>query len=356
MIQDQSSELLENEAARTLLETGRERGWIEPAELESFSVELDLADREIDDLVRALEQLGLEVRETAPEERAPGPAPDLSEEVDAGPPLGDGLQRFLAEIGRHKLLTAAQEVSLAKRVERGDPVARRQMIESNLRLVVSIAKRYRGLGVPFLDLIQESTFGLIRAVEKFDWRRGYKFSTYATWWIRQSAQRAVANQGHIIRIPVHVGERQQKIARAVVELEAKLGRPPSHEELATATGLPLVQVEDALSAARVSASLNQPIGEDAGNELGEIIADRETLDPSDQTEATLRRQQIRKALQALPERERRILELRYGFDGEPQTLGAIARALDLTDTRVREVERQALKRLEALRELAGLAA
>ena len=200
----------------------------------------------------------------------------------------DSLQLFLADVGRHKLLTAAEEVMLAKAIERGDLIAKRRMIESNLRLVVSIAKGYRGLGVPFLDLIQEGTLGLNRAVEKFDWRRGYKFSTYATWWIRQSVQRAVANHARTIRVPVHVVERQQKLGRAARRLEVELGREATKEELAEATGLPLQHVDEALGAAQASVSLNQTVGADDEGELGDLFADREAPDPFDEAEESLR--------------------------------------------------------------------
>ncbi len=355
-MQNQLAELLESEAAKTMLETGEERGWIEPAELEAFAVEHELADADLEELTRALDRNGLEVREGPPEEKARTDAAEVVYEADASSGLGDGVQLFLAAIGRHKLLTAAQEVALAKRIERGDIAAKHQMIESNLRLVVSIAKRYRGLGVPFLDLIQEATFGLDRAVVKFDYRRGYKFSTYATWWIRQAAQRAVANHANTIRLPVHVGERRQKLAQAARRLEVELGREATNEELAKATGVAVRHVADALSAATASVSLNQTIGADDGSELGDLFADREAPDPFDQAEQSLRSQAIRKALDVLPGRERRILELRFGFDGEPQTLDAIGVELDLTRERVRQLERQAMSRLAALRELAGLAA
>ncbi len=268
--------------------------------------------------------------------------------------LSDSLQLFLAQAARHQLLTAADEVTLAKRIEKGDVVAKRTMIESNLRLVVSIAKGYRGLGVPFLDLIQEGTIGLNRAVEKFDWRRGYKFSTYATWWIRQSVQRAVANQARTVRIPVHVVERQQRLTRAARRLENELGRDATVDELAEVTGLSHQYVEEALGAAVASASLNQAIGDGDGTELGDVIAVA-TEDPVGDTEQLLRRTSVRRALESLPERERRVIELRFGFDAEPWTLEAIAADLGLTRERVRQIELNALHRLSALRELAGLA-
>ena len=359
LTQNQLQELLGTEPARALLEGAEERGFVLPAELEAFALEHDLADDEVEELTRELETTGLEVREPAAEEPEKA-EPEKVEPAQAQPQAlvgaADSLQLFLADIGRHKLLTAAEEVMLAKAIERGDLTAKRRMIESNLRLVVSIAKGYRGLGVPFLDLIQEGTLGLNRAVEKFDWRRGYKFSTYATWWIRQSVQRAVANHARTIRVPVHVVERQQKLSRAARRLEVELGREPTKEELAEATGLPIQHVDEALSAASASVSLNQTVGADDEGELGDLFADREAADPFDEAEESLRRQNIRKALDALPERERRILELRFGFEGEPWTLEAIGHELDLTRERVRQLEGQALSRLAALRELAGLAA
>jgi RNA polymerase primary sigma factor len=264
---------------------------------------------------------------------------------DAGSDL-DGLQLYLTEIGRYRLLSAAEEVTLAKRIERGDHTAKQRMIESNLRLVVSIAKAYRGLGVPFLDLIQEGTLGLNRAVEKFDWRRGFKFSTYATWWIRQSVQRAVANDGRTIRVPVHVVERQHRLSRAARRLEAELGREPTRDELSTATGLPLHHIEDALCAAQASVSLNQTTATDEDSELGEMFADDAATDPLDEAEEALRAQALRRALDGLPDRERRVIELRFGFEGEPWTLEAISRELQVTRERVRQLQTQALIRME----------
>jgi RNA polymerase primary sigma factor len=257
----------------------------------------------------------------------------------------DSLQLFLAEAGRHKLLTPAEEIVLAKRIERGDPGAKRRMVESNLRLVVAIAKGYRGLGVPFLDLIQEGNLGLNRAVEKFDWRKGFKFSTYATWWIRQSVQRAVANQGPTIRVPVHVVERRQQLGRAAGRLETKLGRAATLEELADDTGLPIHQVQEALAAAQVSASLNQAIGDDDAA-LGDLFADRDAVDPFEEADESLRDERVRAALAGLPERERHIVELRFGFRGDPWTLEAIAGELRLTRERVRQLVDQALRRIE----------
>jgi len=322
LTQNQLIELIESEQVKALVERSEERGVIEPTEFEAFVLEHDLTEDETEQLTRELETLGLEVGQSR---AAKDKAEKEKEKEDAEPApvavatgAADSLQLFLADVGRHKLLNAAQEVQLAKLIERGDPVAKRTMIESNLRLVVSIAKGYRGLGVPFLDLIQEGTLGLNRAVEKFDWRRGFKFSTYATWWIRQSVQRAVANHARTIRVPVHVVERQQKLSRAARRLEVELGREATKEELAEATGLPIQHVDEA--------------------------------------EESLRKQGVRRALDALPERERRILELRFGFEGEPWTLEAIGHELDLTRERVRQLEGQALSRLAALRDLASLAA
>ena len=255
---------------------------------------------------------------------------------------------FLSEIGRYQLLTAADEIALAKRVERGDLAAKERMINSNLRLVVSIAKRYRGHGVPFLDLIQDGVIGLNRAVEKFDYRKGFKFSTYATWWIRQACQRSVANQSATIRVPVHVQERQQKLNRARQRLEVSLGRQPTVEELAKATGLKLHHVQEALDAVEASVSLNQAVGSDGDGELGDLFADRTAADPVDEADESFQRERVRSALSGLPERERRVLELRFGFDGqESLTLEEIGRELELTRERVRQLEKSALTRLAA---------
>ncbi len=330
MTQNQLHELLDSDQARQLVEGAEERGYLEATELEAFALEHELNDEDVEELTRELERIGLEIRtaEAVEKEAEKEAAAAAAAEAHVISGAADSLQLFLADVGRHKLLTAAEEVTLAKAIERGDPTAKRRMIESNLRLVVSIAKGYRGLGVPFLDLIQEGTLGLNRAVEKFDW----------------------------IRVPVHVVERQQKLSRAARRLEVELGREATKDELAEATGLPIQHVDEALGAAQASVSLNQTVGADDEGELGDLFADREAADPFDEAEESLRRQGVRRALDALPERERRILELRFGFEGEPWTLEAIGHELDLTRERVRQLEGQALARLSALRDLISLAA
>jgi RNA polymerase primary sigma factor len=340
------NELLQLAHVETLLDETTERGFLEERELEAFALEHDLQGEDLEELRRALEERDVELRPEAEEDAVEAPrhaAPTVTT---------DSLQLFLNEAGRHKLLTAADEVTLAKRVERGDLAAKERMINSNLRLVVSIAKRYQGHDVPLLDLIQEGVIGLNRAVEKFDWRKGYKFSTYATWWIRQACQRAVANQSKTIRIPVHVQERRVKLARAAAQFEARHGRQATTEELAEATRLKYEHVEEALDAVD-SISLNATIGSDGDGEMGDLFADETAADPVEEAAEAIQRRRVRQALDALPERQRRILELRFGFDGEIQSLEAIGKELGLTRERVRQLEGEALVRLE--RELEDLA-
>jgi RNA polymerase primary sigma factor len=262
---------------------------------------------------------------------------------------------FMSRAGRYPLLTAAQEVALAKRIERGDAAAKELMINSNLRLVISIAKRYQGGGLPLFDLIQEGVIGLNRAVEKFDWRRGFKFSTYATWWIRQACQRALSGQGATIRIPTHVNERRSKIARARRRLENELGRAPTRGELAEATALPLKHVDEALDAVSAPVSLNQPVGSEGEGELGDLFGDGNAEDPAEGAVEALRRQEVRRALQRLPERERRVVELRFGFDGEPASLEKIGKELGLSRERVRQLQDDAFERLACEPDLAEAA-
>jgi RNA polymerase primary sigma factor len=267
----------------------------------------------------------------------------------------DPLSVFLREVGRHPLLTAAQEVELAKRLERGDLGARQQMIESNLRLVVSIAKNYRHQGLPFLDLIQEGTLGLIRAVEKFDWRLGYKFSTYATWWIRQAAARALADNARTIRLPVHIVERLQKMKRAERTMWTRLGREPALEEIAEEANLPLEQAQEVRAAARASASLDQPVGEQEDALLGDFLAGDDPL-PEEKADVSLRRQALSQALAVLPERERQVLALRYGLGGaEAKTLDDVGLRLGLSRERIRQIERDSLRRLATLHEMQAVA-
>src|SRR6184192_3621524 len=322
--------------AERLVEEAAERGFVEEKELEAFADEHELADDELAALRTALEERDVILRaEAAPKA---GHAPASSGTLDP-------LQLFMDAAGRHKLLTAADEVHLAKRIEKGDAAAKERMINSNLRLVVSIAKRYQGHDVPLLDLIQEGVIGLNRAAEKFDWRKGYKFSTYATWWIRQACQRAVANQPKTIRIPVHVQERRIKLNRASAELQAKLGREATIDELSEATRLKPEHVVEALEAVD-SISLNQGLGSDGDSELGDLFADESSVDPAEEAVDAVRRQRIQRAVADLPERQRRIIELRFGFGGESASLETIGKELGLTRERVRQLESEALHRLQ----------
>jgi RNA polymerase primary sigma factor len=269
----------------------------------------------------------------------------LTDDVDSGP--RDSLQLLLADISAHPLLTQAEVVALAKRIERGDVEAKHRMVESNLRLVVSIAKRYRGMGLPLLDLIQEGAIGLDRAAEKFDWRRGHKFSTYATWWIRQAIQRAVSNHARTIRIPVHALERRRKVELAQQQLESELGRRPTRSELAVASGLTPSSVDDVLAMARTTISLNQPFGSDGSAlvELGELVADPRAENMDDELHREQLHLVLRRAMAGLPDRERLVLERHFGLGGAPETLQQIGADLGLTRERVRQLEAHALSTL-----------
>jgi RNA polymerase primary sigma factor len=335
-----------------LIDQAEERGCVNLSQFSELLQELEL---DADDLARVYEELderGIELSDDC------GHIKDDDTVVvngDLNHATTDALQLFLNEAGRYKLLTAEEEVELAKGIERGDKQAKDLMINSNLRLVVSIAKRYQGHGLSLLDLIQEGIIGLIRAVEKFDYRKGFKFSTYATWWIRQAVQRGVANKSRTIRIPVHIVERETKIARAERELVAKLGRQPTEAELAKAAKLPLKQVKEVKSAARAVTSLDKPIGDDSSGSFGDLFAS-EVAHTEEEVEVSLREETLRRALDDLPERERRVLELRYGLDMEhdPMSLESIGKELGITRERVRQIEANALETLSMLREVAGL--
>jgi RNA polymerase primary sigma factor len=341
--------LLRNDDLLQLLEAAEQAGSLKAAELAELVDTLELDALEQDALFRELDRRGIELIEVKEDDPPPSPPPVQESTTDA-------LQLFLREAGRHALLTAAQEVELAKKIERGDMDAKQLMIQSNLRLVVSIAKNYRNQGLPFLDLIQEGTLGLIRAVEKFDWRRGFKFSTYATWWIRQAVARALADKARTIRMPVHIVERLQKMNRAERTLWTQLGREPTIEEIAEEASLPLQQAHEVRAAARASTSLDQPVGEAEDAVFGDFVAGEGPL-PEEQVELSLRSQALKEALQALGERERQVVVLRYGLtDAEPKTLEEIGRRLGLTRERVRQIELDSLKRLASLRELESVGA
>jgi RNA polymerase primary sigma factor len=334
-----------------LIDRAEEEGCVNLSQFSELVQELELDEDELAHVYEDLGERGIELSDDC------GRVRDDTVVIDGDltHATTDALQLFLNEAGRYRLLTAEEEVELAKRIERGDKEAKDLMINSNLRLVVSIAKRYQGHGLSLLDLIQEGIIGLIRAVEKFDYRKGFKFSTYATWWIRQAVQRGVANKSRTIRIPVHIVEREQKIARAERELVVKLGRQPTDQELAKAAKLPLKQVREVKSAARAVTSLDKPIGDDDSGTYGELFAS-EQVDTDEEVEVSLREETLRKALADLPERERVVLKLRYGLDGdrEPMSLEAIGRELGITRERVRQIEANALQTLSMLREVAGL--
>jgi RNA polymerase primary sigma factor len=322
---------------QAFLAEAEEHGTIEESALEALAVEHDLDEDELAALRAELEAREVDLA---------APVRDEAVQTAEGLPVStDSLTLFMNRVGRYPLLTAAEEVALAKRIERGDAAAKERMINSNLRLVISIAKRYQGHDVPLGDLVQDGCIGLNRAVEKFDWRRGFKFSTYATWWIRQACQRAISNQSRTIRVPTHVHERRLKLARVGGELKTRLGRDPTREELAEAAGYSLEHVEEALDAAEAPVSLNQSVGSEDDGELGDLFSDPGADDPVEEAAESLQRQAVRRCVARLPEDERRLLELRFGFDGEPATLEAIGKELGISRESVRKVEQNALARL-----------
>ena len=323
-----------------LIASAQETGQLASEDLAVAVDELELEPAQVEELHVKLEELHIEVVEKAPEVEA---------EVDEREVSTEALQLFLKDIGRVDLLTAAQEIELAKRIERGDHRAKQEMVEANLRLVVSIAKRYRNQGLPFLDLIQEGTIGLVRAAEKFDHRKGFKFSTYATWWIRQAVARALADKARTIRMPVHVVEKLNKILRTERKLRAERGREPNSNEIALELDLTVEEVDQIRRSAQTPVSLEKPVGDDEESEFGHFITDELAPQPDEVAGDVLRKEALVKILHTLSERERRVLELRYGLNGEqPRTLDEVGRTFQVTRERIRQIENQSLKKLRAL--------
>jgi RNA polymerase primary sigma factor len=337
---------LDEDAAKALVRQGQEAGFVTQEEVVLALDELDLDSAQVDEFYQALEELHIEVVEAKAEEEEP-----TSVQPDVVEVSTDSLQLFLKDIGKVALLTAAQEVELSKRIERGDHRAKQQMVEANLRLVVSIAKNYRNQGLPFLDLIQEGTIGLVRAAEKFDYRKGFKFSTYATWWIRQAVARALADKARTIRMPVHVVEKLNKIGRVERKLLAELGHDPTADEIARELEIDREEVEQIRRSSQAPISLEKPVGDEEESEFGHFLADQTAAAPDDAAETTLRKETLKRILCALSPRERRVLELRYGLDGQhPRTLDEVGRTFNVTRERVRQIENQSLKKLQALAE------
>jgi RNA polymerase primary sigma factor len=360
---------LEVEELRTLVAEGRERGYLTFEEIAAFLEEVEVTKEQVRDFHVHLVDNGVEIvsadgRPTAGSiepaggdgaapQAAPGtPAPPKRPEIDLTvEPSLDSLRLYLRSIGRVELLTAAQEVELARGIERGDMGAKQQMIEANLRLVVSIAKGYLGRGLSFLDLIQEGSLGLIRAVEKFDYRRGYKFSTYATWWIRQAVTRAIADKARTIRIPVHMVEKLNKVVHVERQLVQEFGREPAPEEIALELQWTAREVKDILRISQLPISLEKPIGEEEDSELGDFVQDDTAESPFELASENWRRENVRRALDVLPPREREVIEMRYGLKGnKARTLEEVGRAFGVTRERIRQIENNTLKKLEHLPE------
>jgi RNA polymerase primary sigma factor len=355
------AELQELEEIKGLVTKGQLTGVLTYAEIAGAIAEIDLDEADIEELHGYLERSEIElVEEIDPAVQAANAverAPDKRRArkkatIDLKPDMTtDSLQLFLKDIGKVRLLTAQEEVDLAKRIERGDLDAKQKMVESNLRLVVSIAKNYRNQGLPFLDLIQEGTLGLVRAAEKFDYRKGFKFSTYATWWIRQAIARALADKARTIRIPVHVVEKLNKIGRAERKLVTELGREPTPEEIAEVTGIDPEEVDSIKRSAQAPVSLEKPVGDEEESEFGQFIADERAESPYERAAEILTKEALREALENLSYRERRVLELRYGLGGEhPRTLDEVGRTFNVTRERIRQIENQSLKKLQSLAE------
>src|SRR5215217_2237967 len=356
------AELQELEEVKLLMAKGQQTGVLTYAEVATALAEVELDEGDVEELHGFLERSEIELVEDDPaligrleDEGAvdgKGRRRKAKAAIDLKPDMTtDSLQLFLKDIGKVRLLTAQEEVDLARRIERGDLDAKQKMVESNLRLVVSIAKNYRNQGLPFLDLIQEGTLGLVRAAEKFDYRKGFKFSTYATWWIRQAIARALADKARTIRIPVHVVEKLNKIGRAERKLVTELGREPTPEEIAEHTGIEPEEVESIKRSAQAPVSLEKPVGDEEESEFGQFIADERAESPYERAAEILTKEALREALENLSYRERRVLELRYGLGGEhPRTLDEVGRTFNVTRERIRQIENQSLKKLQSLAE------
>ena len=361
LVERPEASLLEVEELGVLLAEGRERGYLTFEEIARCLEEVEVTNEQVHVLHEHLVESGVDV--VSQEGRPAGsPAGLLAGDGHSGAPKKlqidltvepslDSLRLYLRSIGRVDLLTADEEVSLAKRIERGDMRAKQRMVEANLRLAVSIAKGYLGRGLSFLDLIQEGSLGLIRAVEKFDYRRGYKFSTYATWWIRQAVTRAIADKSRTIRIPVHVVEKLNKVVHMERQLLQDLGREPGPEEVARELEWTTAEVRDILCIAQLPVSLEKPIGGEEESELGDFVEDDSAESPFESASENLRREDVGKALDALPQREREVIEMRYGLKGQKvRTLEEVGRAFGVTRERVRQIENNTLKKLECLPE------
>ena len=346
-----AQELSSRPEVAALIARGEERGCINLSEFDELAQALELVDEDVDALESHLESVGIDITDDCG--RA-GVEPTTFRNGELAAATTDALQLFLNEIRRYPLLTAQEEVDLSKRIEQGDLAAKERMINSNLRLVVSIAKKYQGQELSLLDLIQEGIFGLIRASEKFDWRKGYKFSTYATFWIRQAIQRGIANRARTIRIPVHIGQRERKIARTERELAAQFERQPTDEEISQASGVPIEQIEEIRDAGRAVTSLDKPIGEEGETALGDLFAS-DDMTPEEEVHLTLSEEVIRRTVNELPETERDVLKLRYGINGdEPTPLRETGKRLGMSPERVRQIESKALAKLAMRRELDAL--
>ena len=355
-------ELQELEEVKGLIAKGRRVGVLSYAEITTATAGLDVDEADVGELHGFFERSEIELVEdidpataaSSQVERAPDKRGrrKAKAQLDLKPDVTtDSLQLFLKDIGRVRLLTAREELDLARRIERGDLVAKQKMVESNLRLVVSIAKNYRNQGLPFLDLIQEGTLGLVRAAEKFDYRKGFKFSTYATWWIRQAETRALADKARTVRIPVHIVEKLSKIGRAERKLVTQLGHEPTAEEIAEVTGIEPEEVDSIKRSAQAPVSLEKPVGDEEDSEFGQFIADEHAESPYERAAEILTNEALREALENLSYRERRVLELRYGLGGEhPRTLDEVGRTFNVTRERIRQIEKQSLTKLQSLPE------